>query len=119
MLRAFWFVAGGVALVLGIVGVFLPLLPTTPFLLLAAFCFARSSPKVEMWLVEHPRLGPPIRDWRREGAIAPRAKALALGMIGATFALSLVIGVPTRVLLIQAVVLGCVVLFIATRPSPR
>lgn len=118
MFRIFWMAAGGLALLLGLAGIALPLLPTTPFLLLAAFCFARSSPRVEMWLVEHPRLGPPIRHWRAEGAIAPRAKVLAMVAIAATFGLSLALGLPSRVLLIQAATLGLVTLFILTRPNP-
>ncbi|MCL4676725.1 MAG: DUF454 family protein [Pararhodobacter sp.] len=117
-MRVIWTIAGGLALVLGLVGVVLPLLPTTPLLLLAAFCFARTSPRLEMWLVEHPRLGPPIRDWRAEGAISTRGKILALIGISVTFALSLVLGLPGHVLLIQAVTLGAVTLFIVTRPRP-
>lgn len=118
MLRLFWFLGGAFALLLGVAGIVLPLVPTTPLLLLAAFCFARSSPRLEMWLIEHPRLGPPIRDWRAEGAISARGKTLALVAIGATFALSLVLRLPAHVLLIQAVTLGAVALFIVTRPLP-
>jgi uncharacterized membrane protein YbaN (DUF454 family) len=72
-----------------------------------------------MWLVEHPRLGPPIRDWRAEGAISPRGKALAMLAILATFGLSLALQLPAKVLLIQAVTLGAVTLFILSRPNPR
>jgi hypothetical protein len=118
MLRLVWTIAGGLALVLGVVGIVLPLLPTTPLLLLAAFCFARSSPRLEMWLIEHPRLGPPIRDWRAEGAISTRGKIFALIAITATFALSLALGLPGTVVLVQAVTLGAVTLFIVTRPKP-
>lgn len=119
MLRLFWLIAGGLALAVGIAGIVLPLVPTTPLLLLAAFCFARASPRLEMWLVEHPRLGPPIRNWRAEGAISTRGKLAALIAIGATFTLSLVLRLPAHVLLIQAVTLGAVVVFITTRPSPK
>ena len=119
MIRLIWTLAGGTALVLGLAGIVLPLLPTTPFLLLAAFCFARASPRLEMWLVEHPRFGPPIRDWRAEGAISTRGKVAALLAIGVTFAISLALGLPGMVLLIQAAVLGAVVLFLLTRPTPR
>ena len=119
MLRILWTVAGGLALLLGLVGIVLPLLPTTPLLLLAAFCFARSSPRLEMWLIEHPRLGPPIRDWRAEGAISARGKGAALVAISATFLLSLVLQLPVKVLLIQAATLGAVTLFIVSRPSPK
>lgn len=118
MLRLVWTFAGGLALVFGLAGIVLPLLPTTPFLLLAAFCFARASPRLEMWLVEHPRLGPPIRHWRAERALSRRAKIVALIAIAATFGLSLVLRLPPWVLLVQALTLGAVTLFLVTRPEP-
>jgi len=119
MLKILWTMAGGTAVALGVAGIVLPLLPTTPFLLLAAFCFARSSPRLEMWLVEHPRLGPPIRHWRAEGAIAPRAKIVAVAVIAVTFGISVILQLPAPVLLIQAAVLSLVCLFLLTRPNPR
>ena len=57
---------GWVSVVLGVIGIFLPVLPTTPFLLLAAACFARSSPRFYQWLINHRQLGPWIRDYRSE-----------------------------------------------------
>lgn len=80
-LRALWVAAGVLALVTGIVGIFVPLLPTTPFVLLAAFCFARSSPRLEAWLLAHPRFGPMVRNWRERHAIPLRAKQLAWTMM--------------------------------------
>ncbi len=118
MLRIIWTFLGGLALLTGVIGIVLPLLPTTPLLLLAAFCFARASPRLEMWLLEHHPLGPPIRDWRAEGAISTRGKTLAVIAIAATFTLSLVLGLPTHVLAIQGVVLSAVTLFLLTRPTP-
>ena len=79
--RGLWAAAGLLALATGIVGAFLPLLPTTPLVLLSAFCFSRSSPRLERWLLEHPRFGPLIRDWRAYRAIPLRAKWTAWVMM--------------------------------------
>jgi len=79
--RVLWAGAGTVALVLGIVGIFVPLLPTTPFILLAAFCFSRGSTRVERWLLDHPRFGPMVRDWRARRAVPLRAKQFATLMM--------------------------------------
>lgn len=116
-MRAIWIMGGGTALGLGVVGLFLPLLPTVPFLLLAAFCFARSSERLHLWLVTHPTLGPPIADWNRSGAIRRPAKWAATVSVGAAFALSLALGVGPVVLGVQALVLACVMVFIWTRPE--
>ncbi|HUF56404.1 MAG TPA: YbaN family protein [Thermohalobaculum sp.] len=118
-MRLIWITAGGAALGLGLLGIALPLLPTVPFLLLAAFCFARGSMRFHDWLVDHPRLGPPIRAWREEGAISPRAKRAALVAMAASLVLSLALGVGPALLALQAAVLACVATFIVTRPAGR
>ena len=79
--RGLWLLAGACNLLAGIVGIFLPLLPTTPFVLLAAFCFARGSGRCEAWLLNHPRFGPMVRDWRANRAVPLRAKQLATLMM--------------------------------------
>lgn len=86
--RALWLGVGALSLLTGIVGVFLPVLPTTPFVLVAAFCFTRSSPRVERWLLEHRRFGPMVRDWRERRAVPLRAKQLAVAtmIIGSAWA---------------------------------
>ncbi|WP_431102496.1 YbaN family protein [Roseateles noduli] len=76
-----WMVGGALSLVLGVIGIFLPLLPTTPFVLLAAFCFARGSARCEAWLVDHPRFGPMIVQWRATRAVPLRAKQAAWVMM--------------------------------------
>ncbi|WP_342767849.1 YbaN family protein [Aurantiacibacter xanthus] len=66
----------------GFVGIFVPLLPTTDFMLLALPCFARSSPRLEAWLLNHPRFGPSLRAWRATGAVPRHAKiAACIGMM--------------------------------------
>lgn len=114
------FVCAGLGLLcvaLGVVGAFLPLLPTVPFLILAAFLFAQSSPRLHNWILSHRTFGPLIDDWTRSGAIRPRAKRLATLSIAVVFGLSLVLGVGQNILIIQAVVLGAVLIFIWSRPS--
>lgn len=75
--RHIWFAVGIVSVALGVIGVFLPIMPTVPFLILAAFAFARSSPKLEAKLLNHPVYGPHIRNWRDKRAITRRAKWMA------------------------------------------
>lgn len=64
-------------LLLALIGAFLPVMPTTIFLIAAAWCFGRSSPRLEAWMMAHPRFGPPLNDWRAHGAISRRAKLTA------------------------------------------
>jgi len=116
--RALWFVLGWMALGLGVVGAFLPLLPTTPFVLLAAFCFARSSPRLHSWLAHHPTFGPMIEAWARHGAIPRRAKRVAAAMMAAAFALSLALRLPPWVLAVQALCLAGAAAYVLTRPDP-
>ena len=118
LIRIFWFIGGFLSLAAGIVGIVLPLLPTTPFLLLAAYCFACGSQRLHDWLVNHPRLGPPIRNWQAHGAISCRAKQMAMVAMVAVVALSYLFGAPTRIIVIQLVVLSAVSVFILTRPLP-
>ena len=76
-MRIIYFCFGWVMVALGVIGAVTPLLPTTIFLIIAAACFARSSPRFEAWLLDHPTLGKPLRDWRAAGAIPRSAKILA------------------------------------------
>lgn len=116
-MRIFWTLAGLISVAIGIVGIVLPLLPTVPLMILAAFCFGKSSPRLHAWLVHHPTYGPHIRDWRDHGAIRLPAKRIATVSIVAAFGLSVALGVKPTVLVIQAVVLTMVLVFIWSRPS--
>jgi hypothetical protein len=116
-MRALWMGLGLVAVALGVLGVVLPVLPTTPFMLLAAGCFAKSSPRLHDWLITHRMFGPPLRNWAERGAIAPGAKrGAALAMAG-VFAVSLVLRVPLWALAVQGLAMGGALTFILTRPS--
>ena len=120
MRRMLWNIAGLTFFAIGVVGAFLPLLPTVVFMLLAAFCFARGSQRLHGWLMNHRRFGPAIHDWQRHGAIRRPAKRMALVAIALSFALSVGFGLTDWVLAVQAMVLGGVSVFILTRPEgPR
>lgn len=79
---------------LGVLGVFLPVLPTTPFMLLAAACFARSSPRFHRWLLNNPTFGPIIDEWHSHRSIPYRAKRTALLLIALSFGVSIAFFVP-------------------------
>ena len=83
-MRIFLILCGCLAVVLGILGIFRPLLPTTPFLLLAAACFFRSSPRLYNWLISHKRMGPYIRNFREHRAIPLKAKVISVSMVWIT-----------------------------------
>jgi uncharacterized membrane protein YbaN (DUF454 family) len=117
MFRPLWLLLGLTSLALGIAGVVLPLLPTTPFVLLSAYCFARSSPRLHDWLISHRIFGPLILNWERHKAISPRAKVMAVLSMAGVLGMSVAVGAPERVILIQAVILPITCLFIITRPS--
>ncbi|WP_018998040.1 YbaN family protein [Hirschia maritima] len=118
--RFFWMICGFLALGLGIAGVILPLLPHTVFLLIAAFCFSRSSERLHNWLINHKHLGPPIKDWNDHGAIPTGAKILATLMMGGALASAFLLHAPQPVVIAQLVILPLVGLFIWTRPNgPR
>jgi uncharacterized membrane protein YbaN (DUF454 family) len=116
-MRALWFIFGMVSVLLGALGIVLPLLPTVPFLLLAAFCFARSSTKAHEWLTNHPKLGPPIANWQKNGAINLRAKKAATFCIAAGVGISVILQVPVWAFVSQIIVLAGVMTFIWTRPN--
>lgn len=87
--RTLFLVAGGFFFLLGAVGVVVPLLPTVVFWIVAAWCFGRSNPRFERWLLDHPTAGPHIRSWRERGAIRRRAKWTASVALLASSAIAL------------------------------
>lgn len=117
LVRPLWAALGLLSVALGFIGIVLPILPTTPFMLLAAFCFSKGAPGLRRWIEAHPRFADPIRDWERSGAIAPRYKRIAVVMMAAAFCLSLAMGLAVHILLIQALCLCGAGVFVLTRPS--
>ena len=79
--RWVWVAGGWAALALGTVGIFLPLIPTTPFVLVAAWCFSKGSRRMHEWLLQHRYFGSTVRDWERHGVIPLRAKLLSTGVM--------------------------------------
>ena len=115
--RRVWVLVGVVSVLLGVLGILLPLLPTTPFILLAAFAFARSSPRLHDWLVSHATFGPMIADWQRYGAISRRTKIISVTVMALMPPLTWLVGAPLWALLAQIIVLLGVAVFILTRPD--
>ncbi len=115
--RFLWLLLGLASTGCGIVGAVLPLLPTTPFLLVAAYAFARSSPRLHAWLLGHSQFGPLIRNWQAHGAIARSIKTTAIIVMLGALGLSWLMGFAPWIVGIQAGVLCFVALFILTRPD--
>lgn len=110
---------GWLMVVLGIIGAFLPLMPTTIFLIMASWFFTRSSPRFEAWLLGHPRFGPPLRAWNETGAVSGAAKVAACVGMSVGFGLFLVSAHPTFWLAAAvAAVLLASALYVVTRPFP-
>lgn len=88
--RIAFLILGSLALALGIIGVFLPLLPTTPFVLLAAACYARGSRRFHQWLLANRTFGPIIAEWERHRSIPYRTKITAIALMSTTMAISII-----------------------------
>lgn len=119
LLRRFlWRLLAIVSLKLAVLGIPLPGLPTVPFVLLAAWAAGKGWPELEDWLLRHPRYGPSILAWRREGAISRKAKWIATGMM--TLSLILLFGSPAPVLLkyLLPPFLAAVAFWLWRRPEP-
>lgn len=106
-----------ISLSLGVAGVALPLLPTTPFVLLAAWCASRGSPAFEAWLHEHQTFGPVIRNWRDKRAVPARAKWVAAGMLAFSWAVLWWSGMPMAGLVVIGLFFAGLMTFLFTRPS--
>lgn len=115
--QTFFACIGLLLLPVAIAGIALPLLPGTPILIAAGFCLARASPELEAWLVDHPRLGPPVQAWRESGAIAWPAKMAASGAMGISFVWMLASGAPLAGKIAAGLVMLGAAGFIWSRPD--
>ncbi|MHA7774623.1 YbaN family protein [Roseibium sp. M-1] len=115
--RTAWRMLGFLALGLGGLGAVLPVLPTTPFVLLAAFAFGKSSPGLQKRLEDSRMFGKAIKDWRANGAIALRFKLLAIAMMTGVLWLSVALSVPVAVLGVQLVCMTGATVFLLRRPG--
>jgi uncharacterized membrane protein YbaN (DUF454 family) len=118
-MRAIYSTLGIIFVIIGVIGIITPLLPTTPFLLLAAACFARGSDRFHHWLMTHPTLSKPIIDWQRHGVIRMPAKILATFFIllNLAFPLFIIKSISMPLKILTSVVAITVLAFIFTRPS--
>lgn len=87
-------ILGGISLGLGILGIFLPVIPTTPFLLLTAWCWLKGSPRLYSWLMSHPRLGPYIKAFQEDRRIPLRVKVISIATLWATITVSIILVHP-------------------------
>lgn len=115
--RVFLFSIGLFSTAIGIVGAFVPLLPTTPFILLAAWCFLRSSARAHQWLSRQPVLGTALKQWEESRSISPRAKLAAIGMISLSAIVLWSKPVGEEVKISVTILLMGISLFIATGNS--
>ena len=116
--RAGWWLLAYASLGLGFIGIFLPGLPTVPFVLLSAFAAARGSDRLHAWLLAHRRFGPMIRDWQAHGAVSRRAKRMAVAMMLLSGVLMLLL-MPNRWMALPGIVVMAIVgTWLWHRPEP-
>jgi len=108
---------GWLSTALGIIGAFLPVMPTTPFLLVALWAFGRSSPRLQQWLFDHPHFGKSLRDWHEHGAIRKDIKLLAISAMFVSVAIVYWVTGSTIAIAVHATIVTLVAMFILSRPS--
>ena len=118
MRKPIYICCGALLTSLGVIGAFLPVMPTTVFLIGALYCFTQSSPKLENWLLTHPRFGPSLLAWRRDGAISKKVKCIACcSMLVSFIGLCIFASMPIPAYIGVAVFMSVGAYFVLTRPS--
>ncbi len=115
-LRWLMICGGWLCVGLGVIGIFLPLLPTTPFLLLAAWLFARSSERFHLWLLNHPRLGPMVRAWQGGEGLPRQVRRRVLIVLWLSMGLSMFIVGKLWATLTLATIGTCVSIYLLRQP---
>lgn len=112
-----WRLLAAVALVLAVIGLFLPVVPTVPFVLLAAWASSKGWSQLEQYLLSHPYFGPSIRNWRERGAVSRRAKYLATITIGFSIAMLWLLPLRMGLQVSLSIIMGAVVIWLWNRPD--
>lgn len=116
-MRMFWLSLGWTAVAFGAIGAFLPVVPTVPFLLVAAWAFSRSSPALRERIRSHPRYGAAVRAWQDRGVVAPLAKIWAVVAMTAGVLLGLWLQIDPRIVATQAAICAVIGIYVVSRPS--
>ncbi len=116
-IKHIYFAIGWLATGLGVIGAFLPVMPTTPFLIVAVWAFSRSSPRLKNWLYHHPHYGEAIRNWFEHGAVGVRVKIFAIITMSLSIPLVYVLTNNLLIASIQACILVLAAAFLISRPS--
>jgi uncharacterized membrane protein YbaN (DUF454 family) len=116
--RTVYLVAGWVCVALGVIGAFLPVMPTTVFMIAALACFAKGSPETARRLLDHPRFGPSLRAWKSEGAISARSKTVAVTAMAASWGIVAYTQEGWIVPTVVGAILIAVATYVLTRPLP-
>ncbi len=118
-MRVGFFILGILMLALVVIGAFLPVMPTTIFLILATWCFGKSSPRLEAWMLDHPRFGPSLRQWREQGAVPRKAKWFAATGMALGYAIFWIEAKPNWPLasFVAAIMMGAAA-YVLSRPLP-
>jgi uncharacterized membrane protein YbaN (DUF454 family) len=115
--NAVWISLGFISTGIGILGLLIPLFPGVVFLLVAAFCFSKGSQRWHDWLLAHPRLGPPIVNWRDNGAITLNTKRMVLVMLALSVVAAAVLRIPAHIMAAQVCLILAAAYFVWTRLS--
>ena len=117
-LRLLYFSLSCFFLILGVIGIFLPVVPTTPFILVAAFFYAKSSTRFYNWLMNHKLMGPPLRRWKETGTIAKSTKFYAISLLTISMGITIFLIIPLNTIkIVMGVIWFGVTIYLLRIPS--